>query len=98
MWAGLRIGKKIHIIIVTHKPAHIPFAGDLDDSKWNVGRFVGNNNNMNLFPYPQTPVSACKSGVGAVNSDNDIVICDSASGHQRQFLTALGAQYYALLS
>jgi len=73
-------------------------AGDLDDERWSVGRIVGNYNGTNLLAFPRTPVSACRSGVGSVDADGDILVCDNASGHQRQLLTALSAQNYALLS
>jgi hypothetical protein len=73
-------------------------AGDLDDAKWSVGRFDGIFGASDLMPYPQAPATPCKTGVSAVNSDNDILVCDSTSGHPRQFETALAAQNYALLS
>jgi len=74
-------------------------AGDLDSRKWSISRIVGDNNSSTtLLRFPQTPVSACKTGVVDVNSDNDVLVCDSASGHQGQFLTAMSAQNYGLLS
>ena len=74
-------------------------AGDLDHSKWSIGRFSGdNNNNSTLFRFPSTPVSSCKTEITSVNSDNDILVCDSASGHLGQMLVALNAQNYGLLS
>ncbi|MBV9557689.1 MAG: hypothetical protein JO254_11470, partial [Pseudolabrys sp.] len=64
-------------------------AGDLDDSKWSVGRFVqGGINATNNIAFPPTPAGPCKSGVTTVQPDNDIIVCDSASGHLGQFLTA----------
>jgi hypothetical protein len=48
--------------------------------------------------FPQTPVGPCKAGVSQVNPDNDIMVCDAASGHQGQMETAMIAQNYAMLS
>jgi hypothetical protein len=73
-------------------------AGDLDDARWSVGRFDGEWSAQDLLPFPVAPATACKAGVTSVNSDNDILVCDAASGHQGQFETALAAQDYALLS
>lgn len=73
-------------------------AGELDDERWSVGRIVGNFNGTNLLAFPRTPVSACKSGVESVDADGDLMVCDSASGHEGQLLTALSAQNYGLLS
>ena len=73
-------------------------AGELDDERWSVGRIVGNFNGTNLLAFPRTPVSACKSGVESVDADGDLIVCDSASGHDGQLLTALSAQNYGLLS
>ena len=50
------------------------------------------------MPFPPTPVSACKTGITTVQASNDIRVCDAASGHQGQILTAMNAQYYGLLS
>jgi hypothetical protein len=52
----------------------------------------------NLIAFPPVPVSACKSGVTSVVPDNDIMVCDAASGHLGQFETAMMAQNYAMLS
>src|SRR5205823_3004188 len=38
------------------------------------------------------------SGVSQVAPDGDIVVCDAGSGHSGQFLTAMSAQNYGLLS
>src|SRR5438093_10176775 len=43
-------------------------AGDLDDAKWSVGRFVGEFGPSDLMPYPQAPATPCKANVTAVNS------------------------------
>jgi len=73
-------------------------AGDLDDARWSVGRFDGVFGPSDLMPFPQAPASPCKANVTAVNSDNDVLVCDGTSAHQGQFETALAAQNYALLS
>ena len=52
----------------------------------------------NLIAFPQAPVEPCKSGVSNVNPDNDIIVCDSTSGHLGQFETAMVAQNYAMLA
>jgi hypothetical protein len=74
-------------------------AGDLDDSKWSIGRFVqGGISATNLIAFPRTPVGPCKSGVTSVLPDNDVMVCDSSSGHLGQFQTALIAQNYGMLA
>lgn len=73
-------------------------AGDLSDARWSVSRMVGDLNANNLISFPPVPVEQCKSGVTQVISDNDILICDSASGHSGQFETAMKAQNYAMMS
>jgi hypothetical protein len=74
-------------------------AGDLDDRLWSVARITGgDNSSSSLFAFPPSPVSTCNSDVSQVAPDNDILVCDAASGHAGQFLTALSAQNYAVLS
>jgi chitodextrinase len=73
-------------------------AGQLNPAKWSVSRVVGGTGTNDWMPFPSTPASACQSGVTSVNSDNDVMVCDSASGHQGQILTAQSDQYYGLLS
>jgi hypothetical protein len=64
-----------------------------------VARLVsGDNSNSTLFRFPSTPASSCKAGVGSTSADNDILVCDSASGHLGQLLTTMSAQNYGLLS
>ena len=72
--------------------------GDLSAARWSVSRMVGEPSATNLAPFPSTPVSACRSGVGSVRPDNDLLVCDGPSGHAGQMLSALSAQNYALLS
>ena len=76
--------------------------GDLDPARWSVSRAVGNDNGnigaTELMPFGATPVSPCKSGVLNATADSDLLVCDGASGHQGQLLTAMSAQNYALLS
>jgi len=64
-------------------------AGDLDDSRWSVGRVDGEYAPPNMMPFPSV-AARCKAG--NVSPDNDIFSCGSG------FETALGAQNYALLS
>jgi hypothetical protein len=74
-------------------------AGDLDDSRWSVSRFLnGGISATNLIAFPPTPVEPCKSGVTSTTPDNDIMVCDGASGHLGQFETAMIAQNYAMIS
>ena len=72
--------------------------GDLDASRWSVGRTVGNTSNSDLMPFPPTPVSACRAGVATATADNDLLVCDNSSGHTGQLLTAMSAQNYGILS
>ena len=58
----------------------------------------GGLNATNLIAFPPTPVEPCKSGVSTVTPDNDIIVCDSSSGHLGQFETAMIAQNYAMLA
>lgn len=73
-------------------------AGDLDESKWSVGRLGGGADSTAQFPWPQTPVEPCKGGVSNVSPDNDIIMCDSSSGHNGQIEMATYAQNYGLFS
>jgi hypothetical protein len=59
---------------------------------------MGETSAADLMPFPATPVSACKAGVSSVRADRDLLVCDGASGHAGQLLTALSAQNYGLLS
>ncbi len=73
-------------------------SGQLNPALWSVSRYVGNQSSTDLMPFPSTPVGACQSGKTTTSSDNDILVCDSSSGHQGQIETAMSAQNYALLS
>jgi hypothetical protein len=73
-------------------------SGQLNPANWAVTRFVGDTTAQDMFPFPSTPVSACQSGVSSVTADNDILVCNGASGHSGQILTALSAQNYGFMS
>src|SRR4051812_8864700 len=74
-------------------------AGELEDTKWSAGRFDGvYYSGTDLMPFPLAPAAPCKAGVTSVNADNDVLVCDAASGHMGQFETAMSAQDYAVLS
>jgi len=70
--------------------------GDLDEAKWSVARSAGVAN-ANI-DWPTTPAQACKSGVTSVTADNDIMVCDAASGHGGQLLTSHNIQGYGVMS
>ncbi len=72
-------------------------SGDLNAARWSVGRY-GPQNNPGVMSFPSTPVQPCKAGVSNVAPDDDILVCDGASGHVGQIETALSAQNYASLS
>ncbi len=73
-------------------------AGDLDESRWSVARNVANPTSTYLMSFPQVPVGPCKASVTQANPDNDLMVCDAASGHQGQFEQAMKAQNYAMFS
>lgn len=74
-------------------------AGDLDDSRWSVSRTLTDGlETTNLIAFPPVPTSACQAGVTGTLADNDIMVCDAASGHSGQFLVAMIAQNYAMIS
>ena len=73
--------------------------GDLDPAIWSVGRVVGEvGATTDLQPFPAVPVPACQAGLSRATVGSDVSVCDDASGHGGQVLTALGAQNYGLLS
>jgi hypothetical protein len=72
--------------------------GELDPTRWSVARAVGDNSATNQMTFPNTPMTACQTGITTATADHDIHICDQSSGHTGQALTSMSAQNYGLLS
>jgi hypothetical protein len=71
----------------------------LNPASWDVTRVGGPNGGAtDMFPWPSTPAEPCQTGVTATRPDNDILVCDTASGHAGQIETAISAQNYATMS
>lgn len=79
-------------------PKSVSREGEMNPAKWQVARVVGEQQPNSSSSFPSTPVPACKTGVSTSTADDDLMVCDSASGHLGQMLLSLSAQNYAFIS
>jgi hypothetical protein len=79
-------------------------SGDLDSARWHVSRispayqFAGEWSLSSYNEFPAVPVAPCRAGIGAVVPYTDAIVCDAASGHDGELMTAIMAQFYGLYS
>jgi hypothetical protein len=73
-------------------------SGDLDSSKWGVGRLAPSDFSRGgvVNPVAIAPVPPCKASFPSINvyPPNDTLICDPISGATSQLMTAVAIQNY----
>lgn len=70
--------------------------GQLNPARWSVSRYGGGQGALpDAWPWASTPITPCRAGTTSVQPDNDILVCDPASGHAGQIEMGMSAQNYA---